>query len=96
VGDSGNALHESVRRTNNEYVREAVQRALEGDIEERVYERIKGDLSRLKFLGGVGAILLLVAGYFHEPIFRFIIDVGGKEFKSGISKDIADEELVSD
>jgi hypothetical protein len=70
------------------YVREAIQAKIQKDIEERVYEKIKGELRTWKFVGfsgsivGGAAIALIVA--FHDPLFKFIVDNGATDLKKQI------------
>jgi hypothetical protein len=67
-----NSLGASIDEVDD-YVREAVQAKIQKDIEDRVYEKIKGELRAWKFLGVsgsiVGGFLLAVIIAFHEPLF---------------------------
>jgi hypothetical protein len=74
------------------YVIEAVRKTVESDVEQRVYAKIKTDILRLKFIGGVGGALIALAFIFYQPIFSFIVSQGGSEFKQEIKRSFAAEE----
>jgi hypothetical protein len=82
------------------YVREAVQAKIQKDIEDRVYEKIKGELRGWKFLGVSGSVVggFLLAGIiaFHQPLFAFVVDRGGADFRAGIKNLIADDQKKLD
>ena len=77
---------------DDDYVREALKNAVESDIEKRVYERIKGDLFRLKFIGGLGGVLIAVLLAFHQPVFTFVVNRGGEGFRDALKQSIQAEE----
>ena len=63
------------------YTQDAVRRAMAEDVEKKVYDRIKGDFLKLKFLGAGGVILLVVLGLFHQQIFSLIVSYGNETYK---------------
>src|SRR5260370_515670 len=64
----------------NEFVQEAVRKAIADDVEGKVYDKIKGDFLKLKFLGGAGAVLILIFGLYHQQVFSWIVSYGKTEF----------------
>jgi hypothetical protein len=71
----------------NDFVVAAFREAAERGIEEKVYAKIKRDILHLKFIGGAGAFLATGLILFHQPIFSYVVNRGGDQFK----KDIRDE-----
>jgi outer membrane murein-binding lipoprotein Lpp len=95
---SGDDIVDPMRRgrttmsDSDAFVREAVQAKVQSDIEARVYDKIKGDLRTWKFLGFggsvIGGFILALVVTFHEPIFAFVVDSGGKQFREQIAKSL--------
>lgn len=82
---------------NRDFVINAVRDAAQRQVEENVYQRIKGDFLKLKFLGGGGALLLLLIVYFHQAIFSYVVSIGGEAFKRDINEQIkAEQALVAE
>lgn len=77
---------------DDNYVREALMKVAESDVEKRVYEKIKGDLFRLKFIGGLAGVSIAVLLAFHQPIFTFVVNRGGEEFRDTIKRSLETEE----
>ncbi len=80
--------------TSGDFVLKAVIDAAQNDVEQRVYERIKGDFLKLKFLGGGAAVLLTLVVIFHQTIFRFVVNRGSDEFKQEIAEQIKTERKI--
>jgi hypothetical protein len=68
-----------------------VQKAKEDEIEQRVYQRIKTDLARLRFFGIIGVIILGVLSIFHEQIFRYIVAHYADEVRSDIRSQLSEQ-----
>lgn len=72
----------------HDYVLKTVKEATESQIEDNVYRKIKQDIFRAKIAGGIGALLIALAVLFYKPIFAFIVERGGEEFKQSIDASI--------
>ncbi|MBW7974915.1 hypothetical protein [Bradyrhizobium sp. BR 10289] len=74
------------------HVIEAIKKTNSEDIEKRVYDKIKGDLLKLKFAGGIGAIVILLFGLFHQAVFKLVVEQGSdglkKEIKTTVDQDL--------
>jgi hypothetical protein len=73
-----------------------VRKAVEADIEERVYKKIKNDIFKLKIFGSAGAALIALLVVFHKPIFETVVDLGGKNFREQIEKSIEKQKAEND
>ena len=72
-------------------ITEILRKAVETDIEKRVYEKIKTDLLRLKFIGGFAGVIILLLFTFHERVFTTVVDWGGKQLEDRIKGSIEHE-----
>jgi hypothetical protein len=72
-------------------VTEILRKAVEADIEKRVYDKIKTDLLHLKFVGGFAGVLVLLLFTFHERVFTSVVDWGGKQLEDRIERSIDHE-----
>lgn len=70
---------EAIRKTNSE------------EIEKKVYDKIKGDLLKLKFAGGIGATLILLFGFFHQAAFKIVVEQGGDGLRTEIRQAVKED-----
>jgi low affinity Fe/Cu permease len=72
----------------DDQVIEAIKKANSEDIEKRVYDKIRGDLLKLKFAGGIGAVIVLLFGLFHQTVFKIVVEQGGGGLKTEIRNSV--------
>jgi cell division septum initiation protein DivIVA len=77
-----------------DFVLNAVRETAERDVEKRVYERIKGDLLKLKFFGAGAAVIFLIVALFHQQIFAFVVSQGAGDFKKQIEEQIKGQKAI--
>jgi hypothetical protein len=70
---------------------DALRKVNESEIERRVYEKLKDDLRHLKFLGWFGGAILAIVIYFHQTIFSFVVDQGGRNFQATLADSISEQ-----
>ncbi|MBR0787072.1 hypothetical protein [Bradyrhizobium iriomotense] len=70
---------------------EAIQKTNSEAIEKKVYDKIKGDLLKLKFAGGIGVSLVLLFGLFHQAAFKIVVEQGGAGLRTEIRQAVKDD-----